>query len=55
MVKEGLSIVFITHKLKEVLAVCDRITVLRNGKNVMTLDRENHPKRHSCAAWSVTK
>jgi ABC-type uncharacterized transport system ATPase subunit len=40
MVKEGLSIVFITHKLKEVLAVCDRITVLRNGKNVMTLNRE---------------
>ncbi len=40
MVKEGLSIVFITHKLKEVLSVCDRISVLRNGKNVMTLARE---------------
>ncbi len=40
MVDEGLSIVFITHKLKEVLAVCDRITVLRNGQNVMTLRRE---------------
>ncbi len=40
MVKEGLSIVFITHKLKEVLNVCDRISVLRNGKNVMTLARE---------------
>ena len=40
MVKEGLSIVFITHKLREVLAVCDRISVLRNGQNVMTLRRE---------------
>ncbi|HEX9014195.1 MAG TPA: ATP-binding cassette domain-containing protein, partial [Anaerolineaceae bacterium] len=40
MVKEGLSIVFITHKLREVLEVCDRITVLRNGKNVVTLARE---------------
>lgn len=40
MVKEGLSIVFITHKLKEVLSVCDRISVLRNGQNVMTLKRE---------------
>ena len=40
MVKEGLSIVFITHKLIEVLNVCDRISVLRNGKNVMTLARE---------------
>jgi general nucleoside transport system ATP-binding protein len=40
IVKEGLSIVFITHKLREVLSVCDRISVLRHGKNVMTLSRE---------------
>jgi ABC-type uncharacterized transport system ATPase subunit len=40
MVSEGLSIVFITHKLREVLAVCDRISVLRNGQNVLTLGRE---------------
>ncbi len=40
MVKGGMSIVFITHKLREVLNVCDRISVLRNGKNVMTLSRE---------------
>lgn len=39
MVNEGLSIVFITHKLREVLSVCDRISVLRNGKNVLTLKR----------------
>jgi ABC-type uncharacterized transport system ATPase subunit len=30
MVNEGLSIVFITHKLREVLSVCDQISVLRN-------------------------
>jgi simple sugar transport system ATP-binding protein len=39
MVTAGLSIVFITHKLREVLSVCDRITVLRNGQNVVTLRR----------------
>ncbi len=39
MVNEGLSIVFITHKLREVLSVCDRISVLRNGRNVITLRR----------------
>ncbi len=39
MVNEGLSIVFITHKLREVLSVCDRISVLRNGRNVVTLRR----------------
>jgi simple sugar transport system ATP-binding protein len=41
MVNEGLSIVFITHKLREVLSVCDRITVLREGKNITTLDRKD--------------
>ena len=41
MVKEGLSIVFITHKLREVLTVCDRISVLREGKNVVSLTRKD--------------
>lgn len=41
MVDEGLSIVFITHKLREVMSVCDKITVLRDGQNVLTEDREN--------------
>jgi ABC-type uncharacterized transport system ATPase subunit len=31
---EGVSIVFITHKLREVLAVADRITVMRGGRIV---------------------
>ncbi len=30
--KSGLSVIFISHKLNEVMAVCDRITVLRNGR-----------------------
>ena len=32
MVKEGLTVVFITHKLPEVMAISDRVTVLRRGK-----------------------
>lgn len=39
LVTDGLSIVFITHKLREVLRVCDRITVLRLGKNITTMTR----------------
>jgi general nucleoside transport system ATP-binding protein len=35
---QGKSIVFITHKLREVLAVADRITVLRNGRVVGSVD-----------------
>jgi simple sugar transport system ATP-binding protein len=39
MVQAGLSVIFITHKLREVLAVADRITVLRHGRSVATLPR----------------
>jgi ABC-type uncharacterized transport system ATPase subunit len=36
LVDQGVSLIFITHKLKEVLAVADRITVIRRGKTVGT-------------------
>lgn len=36
LIDRGVSIVFITHKLKEVLAVADRITIMRRGKVVGT-------------------
>ena len=36
LVREGLSIIFISHKLDEVLAVSDRIAVLRDGRLVAT-------------------
>ena len=38
LIKAGKSIIFITHKLKEVLAVADDITVLRLGKVVGSID-----------------
>lgn len=39
--KNNHAIVFISHKLDEVLQVSDRITVLRNGKNIITLENKN--------------
>jgi general nucleoside transport system ATP-binding protein len=36
LTERGKSLIFITHKLREVLAVADRITVLRGGKVVGT-------------------
>ncbi len=38
LVDQGKSIVFITHKLREVLTVADRITVLRGGRVAGTAD-----------------
>jgi ABC-type sugar transport system ATPase subunit len=44
--REGISTIFVTHRLPEVLQICDRITVLRDGKpsgkadvSGLTLDR----------------
>ena len=37
LASRGASIIFITHKLKEVLAVADRITVMRDGQVVGTV------------------
>ena len=34
----GTSIIFVSHRLNEVFAMCDRIAVLRNGKLVKTLN-----------------
>jgi general nucleoside transport system ATP-binding protein len=41
LTRRGVSIIFITHKLKEVLAVADRITVMRGGKVIGTVKPED--------------
>lgn len=38
MVNQGLSVVFITHKILEALTIGDRVTVLRQGRNVATVN-----------------
>jgi general nucleoside transport system ATP-binding protein len=38
--EQGESVIFITHKLNEVLEIADRISVLRRGKRVDTVPRE---------------
>ena len=37
---EGKSVILITHKLSEVMAIADTITVMRSGKSVVSLPRE---------------
>jgi simple sugar transport system ATP-binding protein len=38
--REGMSIIFISHKLNEVLDIADRVTVLRRGKKIETIPTE---------------
>lgn len=45
MAEEGRAIVFITHKLDEVMAISDRVTVLRRGKAVATVEKSRTNKQ----------
>lgn len=38
LISEGKSIILITHKLKEIMEVCDRVTVIRKGEGIGTVN-----------------
>jgi len=46
MADQGLTVVFITHKIREILANCDRVTVMRGGRRVTTLERARMDEGH---------
>ena len=50
MAAEGKTVIFISHKLHEVMAVADRVTVLRGGRTVTTVDVGG---RHAAIARGV--
>ena len=45
LAKEGKSILFISHKLNEIMEVSDRVTVLRKGKYVATVNTKDTNKQ----------
>ncbi len=48
----GTTMIFITHRLPEVIALCDRATVLRDGRVAAELERGNFNEEHIIAAMS---
>lgn len=46
MAKEGHALIFISHKLDEVMEFTDRVTVLRDGRNVGTVQTSQTTKRN---------
>ncbi|MCL4417378.1 MAG: sugar ABC transporter ATP-binding protein [Actinobacteria bacterium] len=38
LIKKNIGIIFITHNINEVVSICDRITVFREGKKIKTVD-----------------
>ncbi|MCD6266973.1 MAG: ABC transporter ATP-binding protein [Thermotogaceae bacterium] len=45
MIKNGAGVVFISHKLKEVMEISDRVTVLKNGEIVGTLKKGEYSEK----------
>ncbi len=41
---KGVTVIYISHRLEEVFQICDRMTILRDGKYICTLDVENTTK-----------
>jgi simple sugar transport system ATP-binding protein len=52
LTRQGRSVIFISHKLGEVISIADRITVLRQGRSVETIDAAG-ATRESLAAVMV--
>ena len=40
--EKGTSVIFVTHKLAEILELTDRVTILRDGKNISTFEKEEY-------------
>ena len=51
LIREGMSVIFISHKLNEVLEIAHRISVLRRGKLVETVPREGATEQGLRASW----
>lgn len=41
LTKEGISVIFISHKMKEVMEISDRVTILRRGKKIGTVNKKD--------------
>lgn len=41
---EGISIIYISHKLEEVLRITDRVTIMRDGETITTIDTKGTTK-----------
>lgn len=55
LVKKGVTVIFITHKIKEVLEACDSVTVLRKGKVQGFLKKEEMNKEKLVKLMFVEK
>ncbi len=46
--REGVGIIYVSHRMREIRALADRVTVLRDGRHIRTLDAATA----TMASWS---
>jgi ABC-type uncharacterized transport systems, ATPase components len=46
LVNEGRTILYITHKLEEVITLCNDVTIMRNGKLLILVLQKNQQQKH---------
>ena len=44
--EQGVTVIYISHRLEELFEICDRVSVLRDGQYVTTVDIEETDKQH---------
>ena len=49
----GAAVLFISHRLEEVFAICETVTIMRDGQVVHDARRPSMTPTRSCAAWSA--
>ena len=49
----GVAILFVTHKLEEVMELCDRVTVLRDGQNAASGEQIKGLTRDQLITWMI--
>ena len=45
LINDGRTILYITHKLEEVINICNKVTIMRNGKVIDTCDARNENEK----------
>jgi simple sugar transport system ATP-binding protein len=53
LTQEGLTIIFISHKMPEIMEICDRCTIMRGGRVVRTVNVSDIENRHELASMMV--
>lgn len=51
--ERGIAMIYVSHYLAEITAICDRVTVLRNGKNVTVFEDISHDSADAMIAAMV--